>query len=458
MRDEPTKINLPPETLEKLLQTASACALALLLVNADQFAIQAGDLSQKGFNQMRQALHKYWPSSTRHDLNRFVGLYLDESFYYLFAKFLPNSDTLLCLAFTPKTPWVRIRQDMTDLMRYVLQMTRSQLGEDAGLEQSLQFTHKPFPASEKKSDPSLESAGGDLEDRKQRTKEEVAPKQIFPKPPDQPSERRSAPDGLMLDGPPSNQREVDSASIGDWVSLEHLFFSDQSSPARAKGSSKDRTDFEVLRFNPVEKPFGSELEDWRPLEEASQPESSDLAGLFHEGLDLQKRQTSSDVHSQPANKPEALRKDCPSLFSEEATQPHKFDEESEFKQIKISDITFYLVPRLDRHYLLGELAKRLRDWFPGICETYGWQLDSFSLRPDYIKWRLHDFPDALIHEMLEVVRKRTSERIFRVFPNMRDGNPTDDFWSPGYLVDGENQDFSTQVLIAHMAPKRQQGS
>ena len=96
-------------------------------------------------------------------------------------------------------------------------------------------------------------------------------------------------------------------------------------------------------------------------------------------------------------------------------------------------------------------------WFPGICETYGWQLDTLSVRPDYIKWHLRDFPDALIHEMLEIVRARTSERIFRVFPNLKAGNPTQDFWSPGYLVDRQNRDFSTQILIAYIAKGRASG-
>ena len=193
--------------------------------------------------------------------------------------------------------------------------------------------------------------------------------------------------------------------------------------------------------------------EWQSLEEAPQPEP-DLVRLFHEDFEPYELPSAREDEILPEDVPGEAHVDLEPYLSDEETRPHIFKEDDEFDQIKLSDITFYLVPRLNRQYIIGELAQRLREWFPVVCETYGWQLDLLSVRPDYIKWRLHDFPDALIHEMLEIVRKRTSERIFRVFPNLQEGNPTDDFWSPGYLVDRQNQDFSTQVLITHVKPDR----
>lgn len=453
MRIEQGKIDLPPEMLEDLLESTSACALGLLMVGADQFIVYAGDLSQEGFDQVRHALQKYWPASTQQDLNRYVGLYLDEKFFYLFAKFLPHSDTLLSLVFTPQTPWVRIRQDMTDVMRRVLVTIRSQLREGEGMERSLQFTHKHHSASDPEVTPSEPDRVG-LEDRNQWIKEETVPKQIFPKPPDRPPGWQSKLDESTLNAPSSGRGQRDMDSLGKWVPLENLFFTDKSLSSNAKDSIGELPARESFQIRPVEESFRGIPQDWQSLEEASQPES-DLVRLFHEDFAQAKPPLSSGQPHKPVGQSLAKKLEGSSDLSEEATQPHTVEEAPEFDQIQISDITFYLVPRQDRHYLLGELAHRLRDWFPTLCETYGWQLDLLSVRPDYIKWRLHDFPDALIHEMLEVVRKRTSERIFRIFPNLREGNPTSDFWSPGYLVDRENQDFSTQVLIAHMAPKRQ---
>ncbi len=454
MKKEPSKIDLPPRMLEALLANASACAVALLLVGRGQFALRAGDLSQRGFDQMRLALQKYWPASTRHDLNRFVGLNLDERFYYLFAKFLPQSEYLLSLVFSPQTPWVRIRQDMTNMMRHVLEVIRSQMQEPVGLEQSLQFDLKSNPAPEPGINTSMRPARVGLEERNQKAKDEAVPEQRYPPQPNQRSKWQSAPGSALQEGPLANRDAIDPASNQEWIPLADLF--EGRRPPASNSASRSKGDAAASRPYPPKPTDRSSgiPKDWQPLEEAPQPES-DLVRLFHEDLDLPQPSSDMEDRSRPGETPAEHKFEFEEEFAEGPTRPHIVAEADPFDQIKLSEITFYLVPRQDRHYLLGELAHRLRDWFPGICETYGWQLDLLSIRPDYIKWRLHDFPDALIHEMLEIVRRRTSERIFRVFPNLREGSPGDDFWSPGYLVDRENQDFSTQVLIAHVAPKRE---
>lgn len=442
MRIKPANIDLPPEILQKLLESASACAAALLLGGAERFTIKAGEISKNGLSQMRQALQRYWPASTQHDLNRYVGVYLDERFYYLFAKFLPHSNYLLSLVFTPQTPLVRIRQDMTDVMRHVLQIIRSQIPKSDGLEQSLQFVIKPYlEPSMGQNIPSVlgRSRVQHAEDDR-RKKEEAVPEQTFPKPQDSSPGWRLLPDSTNFIPSPSGSRQVSAPSGEAWVPLDGMINSHPSTSPKLEQAPAD----EFSRGN---------LENWQPLEETSQPES-DLVRLFHGDLAIKKEPPVLEDESSPPGGPAGEQPKDEGPIEDEATRPHVAHEDREFEQIKLSDITFYLVPHQDKHYLLGELAQRLRDWFPGICETYGWQLDHLSVRPDYIKWRLHDFPDALIHEMLEIVRARTSERIFRVFPNLRQGNPTKDFWSPGYLVDRQNQDFSTQVLIAHVANGR----
>ena len=221
MRTEPFKIDLPPDTLEELLEKASAMALALFLVDDDQFTVHVGELSQKGFDQMRQALQKYWPVSVQHDLNRYVGLYLDERFYTLFAKFLPQSDYVLSLVFSPKTPRVRIRQDMTDVMRQVLQMIRTQVHDAGeGLEQSLQFILKHYPGPGLQGESPSQPAWVEPEDRNQRTKETAVPEQIFPTPPDQTPEWRTVPGTTsLMDGSPSGRSHRSAASPAEWVPL-----------------------------------------------------------------------------------------------------------------------------------------------------------------------------------------------------------------------------------------------
>lgn len=118
------------------------------------------------------------------------------------------------------------------------------------------------------------------------------------------------------------------------------------------------------------------------------------------------------------------------------------------------DITFYLVPRIPHHYLLGELAHRLRKWMPKICEAYQWKLLLISVRPDYLKWTLQDFKDSQSQDMLNVIRTQTSDYIFTDFPGLRIENPSGDYWSPSYLMDKENRYFSTQSLMSFVSKTR----
>ncbi|MFW5713619.1 MAG: transposase [Brevefilum sp.] len=460
MRNNPLIIDLPPEKLAKLLETVKASAVALLPVGADHFTIHAGELSKKGFDQMRQALHKYWPVTSHHDLNRYVGLYLDERFYYLIAKFLPQNDTLLSLLFHPQTPLVRIRQDMTNMMRSVLRYIPAQGPADLELERSLQFVLKPYPAPDPQGPILKQPAGGGVafNDRNQGYKEETVPEKNIPIPPDQTPEWRPVSEPGKSQSPSTSQSMADPSSGEAWVLLNEIISGGETSPPKGTALEVDRSRHikSSSQANITEDSTPHLPDEWQSLEEAPQPEP-DLVRLFHEDLDLHKIQSSQEVVNPPLEDSHEVCAEPENDFSDEDTQPLTPEEVEEFDQIKLSDITFYLVPRMDRHYILGELAHRLRGWFPVICETYGWQLDFLSVRPDYIKWRLHDFPDALIHEMLEIIRQRTSKCIFRIFPNMKDGNPTEDFWSPGYLVDRQNQDFSTQVLIAHVKPERNSG-
>ncbi|MFH1446215.1 MAG: transposase, partial [Chloroflexota bacterium] len=114
----------------------------------------------------------------------------------------------------------------------------------------------------------------------------------------------------------------------------------------------------------------------------------------------------------------------------------------------LESITFYLVPKLSHHYLLGELSQRLRRWVPIICKTFGWKLGTLSVRPNYIKWSLRDFPESAVPGMLKLFRNESSASIFHDFPNLCSENRSTDYWSPSYLVDKDNQQFSTRSLMA----------
>lgn len=192
---------------------------------------------------------------------------------------------------------------------------------------------------------------------------------------------------------------------------------------------------------------------WQPLE-SQVPGGEDLASILHGDYGNEHiEQMAEGQHKIETSVPERLVAGSPSWASEE-TKPVSREIAQPSLAETVFDVTFYLVPRLQHHYLLGELALWLRKWILGLCDDYGWQLEFIAVRPDYLKWTLGDFPECLCGEMLAVVRRVTSERIFRVFPALQSGNPTQDYWSPGYLVDILSHDFPTQVVIAKVTNVR----
>ena len=194
---------------------------------------------------------------------------------------------------------------------------------------------------------------------------------------------------------------------------------------------------------------------WQPLAEIAHHEE-DLVSIFQDDFDsVEKAASGREVMRPPA----AARAGESAFQSQVDTQPVQLNAGLENwtvgPEIPVAtNITFYLAPRQTKHFLIGGLSRELREWMPEICKTYGWELDLLSVRPDYLKWALRDFPETLTRDMLLTVREKTSQRIFRVFPNLKEGATSPDFWAPGYLVDNQNREFSTQALMAHVAQNR----
>jgi len=122
--------------------------------------------------------------------------------------------------------------------------------------------------------------------------------------------------------------------------------------------------------------------------------------------------------------------------------------------VRIEFTFFYLVPRINYHYLIGDLSLRLRQWVPEICRIYGWNLGLLSVRPDYLRWSLEGFPEYSIPGMLKILREETSKHIFTEFPGLKQETLSGDYWSSSYLIDRDDQHFSTQALILMISKDR----
>ncbi len=219
-----------------------------------------------------------------------------------------------------------------------------------------------------------------------------------------------------------------------------------ANPSRRPNSSEP--DDEVKR-QPSNQPSA---QSWRPLASKTPPEE-DLVSILQGEMAGRHEADDLDAHVSPSTSAQGVAS-WQDPYLDEPPPAHEREFDLAALAATVFDTTFYLVPRVNTHYLLGELAGRLRVWMPELCELYGWELSALAIRPDYLQWTLVDFPECLTRKTLAAVRRWTSTWIFRDFPGLQAGDQSLDFWAPGYLVDTQNRDFPTQVLVAHVSRKR----
>ncbi len=113
-----------------------------------------------------------------------------------------------------------------------------------------------------------------------------------------------------------------------------------------------------------------------------------------------------------------------------------------------------LIPRFPQHRLTGDLARDLSQWLPQIATAMGWRLVHLAVRPEHLQWVAQTPPDTSPAEVLRVVRRETSRRIFAAHPRLAELNISGDFWAPGYLLLSQNQPIPAATIAAFIAETR----
>ena len=118
--------------------------------------------------------------------------------------------------------------------------------------------------------------------------------------------------------------------------------------------------------------------------------------------------------------------------------------------------TCLLLPRLESHYLLGEVANCLQTLIRQISTSFGWHLEFLSIKPDYLQWGIRVPPSTSTTYVMQVIRKQTSQQIFADFPRFKRENQSDDFWAPGYLIFWGSQPHPVEIIQRYMRQTRKQ--
>ncbi len=419
--------NLIKKRMWEALTQSSAIAMVLARPKGEM--LKMGTLTATGFQSLIAVIREIWSKGMGQTPDNYDILELDERKVLLFTRRTLSEVDLVGLVFPSEISFVNVHEDMDRVLKFLGDIDFTP-GEDPPLEQSLQLPKQPPPKPE---EPSLdwhhpigwlsefESDGLTEEDVvSQESEQQPIPEEVPPK---------HDPQRLV--------REPESGSSSEkkhWQPLDTLLST----------THQESTTLDSEAVNQIDHLASWIVQDDLPSSENKEIES--LAGELSGGEER-------DLHHHDPQ-PSLVKDQNSEDWLTELMKSISILTEDPSLAETVFDTTFYLVPRLDTCYLLGELAQHLREWFPALCEIYGWELSLLSLRPDYIKWTLVDFPECLKMDMLAAVRKWTSERIFSAFPEMQIGNRSDDFWSPGYLVDTQNREFPTQVLVSHISRER----
>jgi hypothetical protein len=430
------------------LLTHTRANVAILIAYSDETVIAPGKLSSSALRKLVVALHRHWSAAGKKVLNRFVGFDLDDQFLLLFAKYLPHEETLLGLAFPLETPLRTIRQEMTEVMRSL-----AVLPEQDSVEQSLQYTGK----HETENDPTTIAQPEDHGWHREINGESVIPVE--------PSSRKfvnltstshedhsdthtkgitshheaSHQPESSQDGKPMNSEAEQLFTEIDWQPQETLRpYQVPSNQPAEEGPAK--ADF------PEHQPVTEEIESknsWQALIDLTH-QSEDLISILQDDFALKNSlEVAEEWMGSKTNPPISIHR--PEI---ESAPLSEFQREKPAWENNITDMTFYLVPRIAYDLTLGKLPQKLREWLAELSQIYGWQLDDISVMPKYLKWTLRDFPELLITRMLKIIRTKTSERIYQLFPDLLLDSAQSDFWAPGYMVDPQNGDFSNWPLTA----------
>ena len=447
-----TEINLSPQELEHLVGAFSSTALVIL--RCDAILMKAGGLSPRGFQDFSSALQRFWHVSAPAEINRYVGLSIDQQFYFLHAKFLPQGEFLLGLMFPLQTPLSRIRQDMREMQHCILDKVQLVSDRDDTLEQSLQSNLVPYPEHNPESLTQPTDPGWSLEidqDVKKIKDEPVSEQPTNPLFNDENSTFNKE-EQLHSAGFPDEDAETEGASHDPEMLMEEIpwqpveiIMTDETEPIQAGLEIPSGV---IAQQHVEDHHFEDHNNPWQSLVELP-PSKDDLASILQNDFDL--NQDIPDGEEMPLSLFYGFNSN---VVRASAPQKGDLDATEEKMNIAVYDVTFVLVPRSVDHQLLGDVSVRLYSWLITICETYGWQLDDLSVRPNFVKWTLCDFPETLISEMLAIIRSETSKKILREFPEFQQDGQARDFWSTGYLVDMKNREISSQAVLSHLSTSR----
>jgi REP element-mobilizing transposase RayT len=416
-------VNKAAQRLTRL--TLESSAQAALITRGKTLWAYAGQFSQDTANELVLLVTRNWDEQKGGDLLRFARLETTRAEHMLYATTLAEG-TILAMVFDAETPFSTIRSQANSLARSL----------------SVEKTGPVNTVSEEK-----------------------------PRNPTQPLQQESTDDtgdypsiaDIISDIPTPTPRPH-TEPIAPVMRIDLPVEKSSPTPAPAKPAESPAAEARPSTPLAETRVVSRESSPPIPLRELSVDELD--ATVKHEVRDFDATrkhefdELAATAIASPQRPLTPVRPPQPGELDE--TKPHSITEVAGRVILESTSAGMYqlnyaclLVPRFSSHYLTGDLAERLGEWFPNICVAFGWRLEFLAIRPEYMQWVISVPPNTSPGYLMRIMRQQTSEKIFSDFPRLKRENPSGDFWAPGYLIMGGTQPHPQQLVKDYIKQTRQ---
>jgi DNA-binding response OmpR family regulator/REP element-mobilizing transposase RayT len=375
-------------------------AHAALMLKSGQIWAFTGSLDRAASLEITTILGRYLDGAEKSDLARFVRLNSTKIEYMVYATALVD-DLVLALVFDASTPLTRIRSQVIRLARSLKQSKAQSTPAPAPLVPPEEEKEAIKPVAV------LDLPKTGFEDNLAEDEDEAA----F-------DESAQITLAELLANMPSPDPPVKGSGLEDWM---------------LDPNAREAAETTLPAADPTETAPGNQPE---PPPHHTQPVSVPVK------TPLSPQMSSAPDTNLSLPEDNALVDTQPLVL-----QPLNRLTDLESVSASYSRLTYtcLMIPRMPFHYLAGELADRLGQWFAQCCLAFGWRLEGLSIRPEYVQWMVAVSPTISPGNMIRILRQRTSQYIFNQYSTLKNENPSGDFWAPGYLIVSGSQPPTTQM-------------
>jgi len=124
----------------------------------------------------------------------------------------------------------------------------------------------------------------------------------------------------------------------------------------------------------------------------------------------------------------------------------------------VFDLKYHLVwiPKYRKHILVGEVAQYAREVLQRIANEYEFWVDTMEVMEDHVHVFLEASPRYSPAQVVQIMKSRSAQEIFRKFPQLRKQLWAGELWSDGYFVRSVGDQVTAEVIRRYIEYQTQE--